>query len=182
MEGVLLVARALRFAAEHHIDQRRLGERGEPYVNHLAEVACLLAEATGGRDPALVAAGLLHDAVEDTVVSIAEVEREFGRDVAALVAEVTDDTALPKAERKRLQEEGAPAKSPRAKMMKLADKTSNVRSLYESPPTRWSPARVREYAEWSGRVVDGCRGASRELERAFDAAYARLMAALDAGG
>jgi (p)ppGpp synthase/HD superfamily hydrolase len=68
-DGISLVTRAAYFAAQRHADQRRKGRRREPYINHLAEVAALLSEATGGEDAALVAACFLHDTVEDTATS-----------------------------------------------------------------------------------------------------------------
>ena len=70
----------------------------EPYLNHLIEVANLVAEATDGRSHAVVAA-LLHDAVEDQDVKIEEIAALFGEKVASLVAEVTDDKGLAKQER-----------------------------------------------------------------------------------
>jgi len=65
-----------------------------------------------------IAAALLHDTVEDTETSLDEIEARFGAAVAAVVAEVTDDKNLPKAERKRLQVVKAAAKSDRAKLVK----------------------------------------------------------------
>lgn len=165
-----LVTQALHFAAERHSGQTRKGEAGEPYVNHLSEVAALLAQATGGEDPNLVAAGLLHDVVEDTPTPRAEVARLFGEDIATLVSEVTDDKSLPKAERKRLQVEHAPKKTQRAKMIKLADKTSNLRAIAASPPADWSVERCSEYIAWAEEVVKGLRGANGFLETMFDQA------------
>jgi guanosine-3',5'-bis(diphosphate) 3'-pyrophosphohydrolase len=176
---VVAIARALDFAARKHAGQRRKGKAAEPYVNHLAEVARLVAEATEGRDTVAVVAALLHDTIEDTGVSRAELEREFGPEVAALVAEVTDDKALPKAERKRLQVEHAPHKSARARMIKLADKTSNLRSIAASPPVDWDWQRQREYFEWAGQVAQGCRGVNATLERWFDEARAEGLAVLE---
>ena len=172
------IARAFDFAARKHAGQRRKGQAAEPYVNHLAEVARLVAEATGGEDTVVVLGALLHDTIEDTGTTAAELKQEFGADVAALVAEVTDDKALPKAERKRLQVEKAPHKSARAKMIKLADKTSNLRSIAASPPVEWDWERQRDYFEWAGRVADGCRGVNPQLERWFDEARANGIAAL----
>jgi (p)ppGpp synthase/HD superfamily hydrolase len=163
--------RALDFVARKHSDQRRKGAAAEPYINHLAEVACLVAEATEGRDPLAVLGALLHDTLEDTDTTRKELESEFGVEAAALVAEVTDDKSLPKQERKRLQVETAPHKSERAKLIKIADKTSNLRSISESPPVKWDAARREEYFEWSARVVEGCRGVNAHLEAAFDNAY-----------
>ena len=176
-QATLLMARAYRFAAERHAHQRRKGDAGEPYVNHLAEVADLVAQATGGRDPNLVAAAVLHDVVEDTPTSLEEVAAAFGADVAELVAEATDDKTLPKAERKRLQIAHAASRSPRAKLLKLADKTSNLRAMAASPPGDWSAERRRDYVAWARAVVDGLRGASPELEEQFDEAAAAADAA-----
>ena len=177
---VLLFARALDFAARKHVHQRRKGELAEPYVNHLSDVARLLAEATEGTDIAVVIAGLLHDTIEDTDTTFAELAKEFGPEVAALVGEVTDDKALPKAERKRLQVETAPHKSPRARMIKLADKTSNLHSMIASPPKDWNSQRKREYIDWASRVVEGCRGVNRYLEQEFERARRRAKAAVKA--
>jgi (p)ppGpp synthase/HD superfamily hydrolase len=82
-------------AAQWHARQRRKGVAAEPYVNHLLEVAHLVAAATGGNDLNIVVASLLHDAVEDQGISGSMIADEFGDDVAALVLEVTDDKALP---------------------------------------------------------------------------------------
>jgi (p)ppGpp synthase/HD superfamily hydrolase len=101
--NTVLVTRTADFAARRHVDQRRKGAAREPYINHLAEVAHLLSEATDGEDGALIAAGFLHDTLEDTETEYEELQAIFGQDVASLVAEVTDDKSLPKAERKRLQ-------------------------------------------------------------------------------
>ena len=173
-----LITRAFDFAARAHVDQRRKGEVGEPYVNHLAEVAALLAEAAQD-DFGLIAAGLLHDTVEDTAVTSADLESVFGADVATLVAEVTDDQALPKQERKRRQVTSSPGRSDRAKMLKLADKASNLRALVVTPPD-WDLERRREYVAWAAEVIAGCRGVDGFLEEAFDAAHAAAVEALAA--
>src|SRR4051794_29204390 len=129
------------FAARKHAAQRRKGATAEPYVNHLLEVASLVANSLHAPDPNLVIAALLHDVVEDTGVTREEVEHLYGADVAALVMEVTDDKSLSKAERKRLQVANAPKKSERAQRIKLADKISNLRSILASPPEEWDFAR-----------------------------------------
>jgi GTP diphosphokinase / guanosine-3',5'-bis(diphosphate) 3'-diphosphatase len=178
MNGVLIVAKAFEFATKVHANQRRKGLRAEPYVNHLAEVARLLAEATGGEDPILVAAGLLHDTVEDTDTTPEELEAEFGAEVAGIVREVTDDKSLPRGERKELQVQSAPGKSLRARMVKVADKTSNLRSILDSPPAAWGRERKTEYFAWSRRVVEACGAVNPYLEERFREAHARGTAAL----
>ncbi len=174
MTTVVRLAFAYHFAAIKHTNQRRKGGAAEPYINHLAEVAALVAEATNGGDIELVIAAVLHDAVEDTDTNFEELWSCFGPRVTALIDEVTDDKSLPKAERKRLQIEHAAAASPGAKIIKLADKTSNLRSLVSSPPPDWSPERRQDYVRWARDVAYGCRGASAELERQFDLAAISL--------
>ena len=178
MSDILLIARAWNFSAERHAKQRRKGDAQEPYVNHLAEVAELVATATEGRDANLVAAAVLHDTVEDTATLLGELASVFNADIAGLVAEVTDDKRLDKLERKRLQVAHAGAKSARAKILKLADKTSNVRSLAKSPPSDWSLERKLEYLAWSKDVVKGLRGANKWLEARFDEAAEQLERSL----
>lgn len=177
MNQVLFMSRAWQVATERHVDHRRKGRRAEPYVNHLAEVAMLVAEATRGEDVHLVVAAVLHDTMEDTGLTHAELVEQFGEDVADLVAEVTDDKSLPKAERKKLQVEHAPHISTRAKILKLADKISNLRALAKSPPADWSQDRKREYVDWAQKVADGLRGANPWLEAVFDEAVSQSRAA-----
>ncbi len=90
MSEILLLARAWNFAAERHVNQRRKGKAEEPYINHLAEVAELVAMATDGGDANLVAAAILHDTIEDTATTRAELASYLNDDVADLVAEVSD--------------------------------------------------------------------------------------------
>lgn len=170
-EAVIGIAQAIDFAAQVHTHQRRKGELEEPYVNHLTEVARLLAEATYGEDPNLVIAGLLHDSMEDQEVQYQELVQRFGEDVASLVSEVTDDKSLDKAERKRLQVVKTPYKSDRAKTLKMADKIANLRSILNSPPSHWDLERKQTYFDWAKAVVDGCRGVNATLEQQFDALY-----------
>jgi len=154
MESVQKVLEAALFAAERHADQKRKGAAAEPYVNHVIEVAHLISTALDEPDDNLIAAALLHDVVEDSGVTEEDLIERFGPDVAALVLEVTDDKALPKAERKRLQVANAPKKSVRAQAIKLADKISNLRSMQTSPPAGWDRQRIEEYVEWATRVVN----------------------------
>ncbi|AWJ89390.1 bifunctional (p)ppGpp synthetase/guanosine-3',5'-bis(diphosphate) 3'-pyrophosphohydrolase [Azospirillum baldaniorum] len=178
MTALLDFARALEFAAHKHIDQRRKGVRAEPYLNHLSEVAFLCAEATAGNDPVVVIAALLHDTLEDTDASYEEIEQHFGAEVAGVVAETTDDKRLRKAERKQRQIDAAPTASSRAKLVKLADKVSNLRSMAHSPPADWPLERKIEYFEWAHAVVAGLRGTDARLESLFDRAYEDGLAEL----
>jgi (p)ppGpp synthase/HD superfamily hydrolase len=173
---------AARFAAEKHASQRRKGVAGEPYVNHLIEVAQLIASSSDVLDPNLVMAGLLHDTIEDCGVTFQELEQQFGSDVASLVAEVTDDKSLPQATRKALQVQNAPKKSVRAQVIKLADKISNLRSMLDSPPADWSLERRRQYFEWAHQVVSGLRQPNRLLKAEFDDIYSKFEERLRPSG
>ena len=168
---------AYDYAARMHTGQLRKGASSEPYVNHVIDVAARVARSPQA-DEVLILAALLHDIVEDTRGTAAEIAALFGEDVAALVLEVTDDKSLPKAERKRLQEVTVAKKSDHAKRIKLADKASNLTALAESPSANWEPARRVEYIAWAGRVISGCRGLDPVLEAAFDAAVDRAKAAI----
>lgn len=170
MDDVARLIKAANFAALKHRMQRRKDAEASPYINHaLALARVLKLEADVGDVDVLVAA-ILHDTVEDTETTIEELEREFGPQIASIVAEVTDDQRLPKPERKRLQVEHAPHISLRAKLVKLADKICNLRDVIVAPPAHWSLERRRGYFEWANAVIDGLRGAHPVLERLFDEA------------
>jgi (p)ppGpp synthase/HD superfamily hydrolase len=137
----------------------------EPYINHLLEVASLVAEATDGKDPDMVVAALLHDAIEDQEVPREIIADIWGEEVAALVEEVTDDKSLDEAVRKWKQIETTPTKSDRAKVIKLADKTSNLKAITASPPSEW------RLALWSKctKRPEGSRSALEEDREPGDA-------------
>lgn len=174
--AVLRVLDAAVYASVQHRDQRRKNPTNEPYFNHPLRVARSLA-AVGASERAVIA-GLLHDTVEDTDSTPEELEAKFGAATASVVAEVTDDKTLPKAERKRLQVEHAPLISRDAKMVKLADKTDNLTDLVMLTPVGWTPEYVDEYFKWSQSVISGLRGTSAELERKFDAVFAQRETAV----
>jgi (p)ppGpp synthase/HD superfamily hydrolase len=119
----VLVIQAANVAAKWHAAQRRKGARQEPYVNHLLEVAELV--AAGGGDQQAIIAALPHDAIEDQKISPDTIAEQFSEQVARIVLEVTDDKLLPWQERKAAQIATASGKSHSGK---LIDKISNVRS------------------------------------------------------
>ncbi len=170
--AVARLTRAAHFAARAHKAQQRKGVDAEPYVNHLLEVAELVAHAERPGDVEVVIAALLHDCVEDVGVTELELVAEFGARVAALVMAVTDDKSLPSDRRKWLQIEHAPHLSRDAKLIKLADKTSNLRALVRTPPTGWRRERLHHYVVWAKAVVDACGPVDPALERLFREAYA----------
>ena len=97
---------AAKFASEKHAAQKRKGVAAEPYVNHLIEVAQLVASSSGELDVNMVMAAFLHDTIEDTGTTAEELEQVFGSDVTTLVLELTDDKSLPNEVRKELQVQG----------------------------------------------------------------------------
>jgi GTP diphosphokinase / guanosine-3',5'-bis(diphosphate) 3'-diphosphatase len=167
-----LLLQALSFASIKHRDQRRKDARSSPYINHPIAVAAVLAGEGSVQDETLLVAAVLHDTVEDTGTSFAELMEHFGADVEGYVRELTDDKSLPKAERKQLQIVHARSASPGARQLKIADKICNVRDITASPPVFWSRKRRREYLDWAEQVVEGCRGINPGLDRAFDEALA----------
>ena len=172
-DDVRRIVDAAAFAADRHRHQRRKDVDATPYINHPLQLAhVLMAEGDVDEVDTIIAA-ILHDTIEDTKTTVDEIESRFGKEVAAIVMEVTDDKSLSKARRKELQVEHAPRLSPRAKAVKLADKICNLRDVAASPPAGWEIARKQEYFDWAKRVVDGLRGAYPKLEQAFDEAYAR---------
>ena len=159
---------ALRFSAEKHRNQRRKDNAKSPYINHPIEVTQLLWDVGGVRDVDVLVAAILHDTIEDTETRPEEISDRFGENVLSLVMEVTDDKSLPKQERKRLQIEHAPHKSYGAKLIKLADKSCNVRNLVTMPPADWPLKRRQEYLLWTEKVVAGLRGTNVALEDYYD--------------
>ncbi|UUZ78380.1 HD domain-containing protein [Polaromonas sp. P1(28)-13] len=163
---------SIAFAAERHRNQRRKDADASPYINHPIALATLLATTGGIDDQVVLQAAILHDTIEDTETTYQDLLDRFGEAVASAVAEVTDDKALPKAQRKQLQVEHAPHASSQAALVKLADKICNLRDMANAPPADWPLARRREYFDWAKQVVDGLPSVSAELRSAFDAAYA----------
>ena len=172
---------ALRFAADRHRDQRRKGAEASPYINHPIEVAELIARVGGVADLVVLQAAVLHDTIEDTRTTAAELESRFGPEVRRVVEEVTDDKRLPWTERKRLQVEHAPRLSERARLVKLADKISNVRAIRESPPAGWTLQRRRGYLDWTAEVIAGCRGTNEALEQLYDRSLEAAYRSLEVG-
>lgn len=126
-----LTTRAKRFAfAAHNAIGHRRKYTDEPYTNHLERVAGLVASVVD--DPAMIAAAYLHDTVEDTEVTIEDIEREFGADVATLVAGLTD-VSRPgdgnRAYRKKLDREHIADGDERVHTIKLADLIDNAGSI-----------------------------------------------------
>lgn len=128
---ICLICRAFKFAYELHEGQFR--KSGEPYIIHPIAVSGLLRDLGG--DHAMIAAGFLHDVVEDTTVTVAEIEERFGPEVASLVEGVTKLSKLNFSSKTEHQAENfrrmfmAMAKDIRVIVVKLADRLHNMRTL-----------------------------------------------------
>jgi guanosine-3',5'-bis(diphosphate) 3'-pyrophosphohydrolase len=174
------VLRAAWFAASKHIDQKRR-DGVTPYINHPLEVSELLG-CVGVRDPEILAAALLHDTIEDIGTAAEEIANEFGARVASLVSEVTDDSSLPKDVRKRRQIEMAARMTPAGKLIRLADKVCNLRSMAVFPPLGWPHERCVAYLDWSAEVAKGLVDCNPELAELFRQALEVARANICSGG
>jgi guanosine-3',5'-bis(diphosphate) 3'-pyrophosphohydrolase len=166
-----LVLKALVFAAQKHTHQRRKDIEASPYINHPISLAGILCNEGGISDIDTICGALLHDTVEDTNTTAEELEREFGVAIRDIVMDVTDDKSLSKADRKQAQIDHAAQLSEQAKLIKLADKISNLRDVRDNAPAHWSLQRRQAYFEWAGKVIDQLRGAHPGLEAIFDEIY-----------
>ena len=125
-----LIQRAIQFALIAHKDQFRKGD-GAPYIIHPIEVGIIL----GRFNPidSIIAAGILHDTIEDADATHKDLARRFGFIVADIVRDVTEgDKTLPWRERKEIALEHARKMPARSLMVKMADKIHNLRSMYNA--------------------------------------------------
>jgi guanosine-3',5'-bis(diphosphate) 3'-pyrophosphohydrolase len=166
---------ALDFAAERHSAQRRKGPDAAPYVNHLIEVAMLVASVGRVSDVEVLMAAVLHDVLEDTSTKPEEIEERFGVRVRALVEALSDDKSLPRRERRALVLAELPSTAAEAKLIKLADLGSNIKLLPES----WSYEHKLEYLEWSERAATLCAVACQPLAELYWARARATRAALE---
>jgi GTP diphosphokinase / guanosine-3',5'-bis(diphosphate) 3'-diphosphatase len=149
-----IVKRAYDFSQLHHAGQSRAS--GEPYLVHPLQVALVLAEMK--MDAVAVAAGLLHDSVEDTSVTITDIRKEFGEQVAHIVEGVTKISQIDFASNEEQQAENlrkmmlAMIDDIRVILIKLADRLHNMRTLEHLPPDRQQKI-ARETLEIYGPIA-----------------------------
>jgi guanosine-3',5'-bis(diphosphate) 3'-pyrophosphohydrolase len=170
-----LFVQAVSFAADKHRHQRRKDADASPYINHPIALAHVLANEGGIQSLEVLCAAVLHDTIEDTETTSAELESTFGSAIAAIVVEVTDDKTLAKEERKRRQVQHAKTASNQAKLVKLADKICNLRDILASPPSGWTRERKIAYFDWAAEVIGGVRGTHPGLEEVFDRLVSRRV-------
>lgn len=135
MSPVVDKARVFATAAHSAVDQRRK-YTGEPYINHPRIVYELVRSVTD--DTATLAAAWLHDVVEDTKVTLEDIRLEFGDEIYALVADLTDVSRPEdgnRAVRKAMDRDHIAGADPKAKTIKLADLIDNTRSIVARDPS-----------------------------------------------
>lgn len=175
-----LIAAARAFAIERHEGTFRQNKAREPYAVHVVEVALLVEESGGSAEE--IAAGFLHDTVEDTKTTILEIRLRFGDKVADIVDGLTDPTGfygMPTLERKTLQAERVRGKSASVRRCKKADGTSNMRSCAVDPPIKWNRQKCLDYAEGARLVAVECDGISAYLDEEFRKAHAGALALIE---
>ena len=139
--GSPLLEGAYRVAREGH--QRHRKEGGDD-VSHPVAVAEVLDRE--GFDDVIVAAGLLHDVVEDTSIDLAEISSRFGHEICELVAEMTEDEAIDDYRERKVEHRGRVSRDPRAAAVYAADKLARARELEETGESP-SPERLEHYLE-----------------------------------
>lgn len=158
---------ALQFAAVKHQYERRGGYAPLPYVNHLIKVTNALVNRCGETEDALLLAAVLHDIIEDTDVTAEELSQRFGHVVSEVVLELTDDMSLPYEVRKARQLETAAELSPRARIIRLADKASNIEDIF-SYPLDWTTGKKARYLQNAQRIAEVVKGENPRLDQWFD--------------
>lgn len=152
---------ALEFARKAHgIQQRKYSE--EAYIEHPIRVAELLKSVP--HTPEMICAAYLHDVVEDTPVSLQDIERKFGRKIAALVEELTDEFEkknyphLNRQQRKQKEVERQAKMSLEAKTIKLADVIDNTRDILKN-----DPGFARKYIQEMEALTEALQGGNFKL-------------------
>jgi guanosine-3',5'-bis(diphosphate) 3'-pyrophosphohydrolase len=161
---------AILFAADAHVGQVRKDGK-TPYINHPLQVMNYLAELAAIKDQEILMAAVLHDVVEDTNFISRDIEQRFGKRVASIVEELTDDKHLDTHSRKQAQLVGASRLSFEARLIRISDKICNVSDIIVAPPDNWMVDRKLYYLNWANSVIDIIRGTELNLENRFDLVY-----------
>ena len=152
-----LIIEVISFAAESHRFQRRKDEQQSAYICHPLDVMNILRNTGNVTDIIALQAAVLHDVVEDCGVSYEQLCKLFGKDVADIVMECSDDKSLSWQNRKDMQIVHAKNVSARACLVKIGDKISNLTDILIHTPAKWGIERIQKYVLWSKNVVDALR-------------------------
>lgn len=182
MTDAMLLHNAIEFAAVKHKDQRRKGSN-VPYIVHPIEVMLLLSEC--GCSSECIAAGILHDTLEDTETTLEELNELFGSHVADLVAAESEDKSKSWQERKKATIERLFSASDEVKMICLADKLSNLQSMVSDYAKKgdeiWSVFNAdKEHIEWYYRgIINATKGVASVLRERLILNYIELFGSDD---
>ena len=162
--------KSLEFAAyRHRFDKTK---NDEPYINHIIDVCRLISEVGEETDDEVLIAAALHDTVEKTATKASDINFQFGDNVFQLVMEVTDHSSGNDADKFSQQLQRVGSLSKKARIIKLADKISNVKSLLSFPPAGWDLEKRSLYINWADRIINALQGTNEKLE----AYYQELIA------
>ena len=157
---------ALDFAAYRHRFDKTKNE--EPYINHVISVCKLIAVTGEVSDEDILIAAALHDTVEKTGTKANEINYHFGDKVFQLVMEVTDHSGGNDTEKFQQQLQRVESLSSSARVIKLADKIANVKSLLSFPPEGWDLQKRSLYINWADRIITALKGTNQKLESYYD--------------
>lgn len=132
---------------------KQLRKDGSKFTNHLFDVYNILKE-NNIIDEEILISGLLHDIIEDTNYQIEDLLSEFGTNICNYVLECSDNKSIPKFERKLLQVAKVNFLKDESRLIKIADKISNLKSILYTPPTNWSQDRVFGYIAWTNKFIN----------------------------
>lgn len=167
MSDPALIARAYSYAAKIHTGQLHKVSQGNAYINHVTEVAELVAVAAGHEDENMLAANLLYDVIEDSDATANSMTELFGENFTKMVVQLTDPKAVSETARRRAQFEHARHLCGHAKFIKVADKISNLAEMRRDPPANWSIEQRQAYLDWSEAVFVVLVGENAALDEIF---------------
>ncbi|MEW6536804.1 MAG: HD domain-containing protein [Candidatus Auribacterota bacterium] len=162
-----LLLKAICLASDIHRKERRRDKDQSPYINHPVEVSKIVAEIGAIHDPKTIIAAILHDVLESSEMNEEDLASVFGTEIASIVQEVTDDMTRPRKIRKQLQIDHAAKLSPPARAIKLADKISNVQTIFHTSDEVWPVKKQKKYLSWAQKVVEQLHGTNESMETYF---------------
>lgn len=171
-----VIHKAKNLATERHAHLTLYNAAHSPAITHIAEVANYV-ERHGGTEE-MIAAAWLHDIVEDTDVTLEQIEEWFGPVIAAYVDGLTDPphfAPLPLDRRKPMQAERLKTECGEVKRIKICDQLSNVLRILNDPPVDWDGPTQFLYIRGAREIAEICRGLCPELDKLFDGAFEQAL-------
>ena len=156
---------ALLFAANKHKFDKTKSD--EPYINHLLKVCCLLCNVGGINDPAILIAAALHDILEKTTTKAEEIRKQFGDEVCNIVLELTEKQYLSDDGKLIRQLQTVNQLSPKAQIIKLADKIASSQAIILNPPNGWDIRKRMAYLESTEKIIELLHGTNEPLGNYF---------------